>query len=41
MQQGVRVFAPRDSNHDPVALGDEVEIGDGPAHVTEQALLQA
>jgi hypothetical protein len=41
LQQGVRVLAPRHTHHDPVAPGDEAEVGDGPAHVAEQALLQA
>ena len=41
VQQGVGVLAPGDPDHDAVALGDEAEVGDGPAHVAEQALLQA
>ncbi len=40
LQQGVRILAPRDSDHDPIVLGDQAEIRDGPADMAEQALLQ-
>ena len=41
LQQGVGILASGDPDHDPIALGDQAEFGDGPAHVTEQTLLQA
>jgi hypothetical protein len=41
LQERVGILAPRDSDQDAVALGDEAEVGDGPAHVAEQGLFQA
>ena len=41
LQQGMRILSSGDPDHDSIALGDQAEIGDGPAYVTEQTLLQA
>ena len=40
MKEGVRVLPSRHAHQDAVSLGDQAEIGDGPADVAEQALLQ-
>ena len=39
-QHGVAIFTAGQANHNPVAVFDHVEIGNGFADVTAQALLQ-
>ena len=39
VKQRVGVLPSRHPHQDAVSLGDEAEVGDGPAHVAEQALL--